>query len=1313
MATILLSAAGAAIGGGFGGTILGMSGAVIGRAVGATLGRAIDQRILGAGSGSVETGRVDRFRLTSATEGEAVGIAWGRNRLGAQVIWATRFLETRKKKSGSKGTPSPSTTSYSYSVSLALAICEGEILRVGRVWADGMELDPSMVTMRVYTGSEYQLPDPKIAAVEGLDNAPAYRGIAYVVFEDLQLAPFGNRVPQFTFEVIRRAQGDALPAVPDLAGSIRAISMIPGTGEYALAASKVEIAGIADAAAGHGFVGLGGQTEVVNHHVTGDLSDFSVSLAALNEELPDCETVSLVVSWFGNDLRCGSCEIRPKVTDAQVDGVKMPWRVSGLTRAQVPVVPLLEDKAVYGGTPADASVVEAIAALRAAGKSVTFYPFILMDQLAGNGLPDPWGEGDEQPALPWRGRITLSAAPGRVGSPDRSAAAEAEVAAFIGQAQVGDFAASGSTVAYSGPEEYSLRRFVLHYAHLCALAGGVDAFCLGSELRSLTQLRGAGDSFPVVEALRSLAADVRTILGPACKIGYAADWTEYFGYQTGEGDRYFHLDPLWADANIDFIGIDNYMPLSDWREGEEHADAQWGSIYDLGYLQANIEGGEGFDWYYSGAEHRDSQIRTPITDGAHDEPWIWRYKDVRSFWENRHYPRIGGLRAEEPTAWEPRSKPIWFTELGCAAVDKGTNEPNKFLDPKSSESSLPRYSNGRRDEVIQMQYLRAMLDYWARPENNPVSEVYDGAMIDMSKAHVWAWDGRPYPQFPALADLWSDAENYARGHWVSGRSGAQPLSHVVAEICGRAGVLHIDVSELYGVVRGFVAQSGVSARGLLQSLMLGYGFEAVERDGAIVFRMRNGRVDALLSQADLALGEVEGGLETTRVPEAEMAGRVRLSYTEADGEYATRAVEAIFPDEGAASVATSELALVMTRAEAQGTVERWLSEARVARDGARFALPPSLGYLGAGDVVALQTDEGVRRYRVDRVEQAGALTMEAVRIEPTVYLPSDETEGAATVRSFVPPVPVTPVFLDLPLMSGAEDPYAPHLAVTAAPWSGSVAAYSASEDAGYTLNTLLDQGAVIGRTLSPLYGARTGLWDKGPALRVRMTGGDLEAASEARVLAGANLMAIGSGTDDDWELFQFCEAEPIEAGVWDIGLRLRGQLGSDRLMPEVWPEGSVVVLLDGAPQQIMHTPGMRNLARHYRIGSALRGYEDPSYVHQLRAFSGIGLRPLSPCHLRVLPTSEGWTFSWIRRTRIGGDSWDGIEVPLGEASESYLLRVLEGGVIRRELQLPLTSWSYEAALAAADGITAAFEVEVAQISDVYGPGLFAGVTVAG
>ena len=530
---------------------------------------------------------------------------------------------------------------------------------------------------------------------------------------------------------------------------------------------------------------------------------------------------SLVVSWFGDDLRCGECQIRPRVEKRDFESANMPWTVSSLTRDAAGEVPKdAEGREVYGGTPSDQAVVEAILALRQAGQDVLYYPFILMEQMPGNGLPDPRSDAGDQPVLPWRGRITTSKAPGQDGTPDGTAQAEAEVAAFFGTATAADFtvtpmeavalaepgtgaldllsfggAVKASPVSYNGPDEWSFRRFILHQAALCAAAGGVESFCIGSEMRGLTQIRGTGNSFPAVAQLVALAAEVRAVLGPEVKISYAADWSEYFGYQPGDGDRFFHLDPLWADENIDFIGIDNYMPLSDWREGDDHLDAQaWPSIYDLDYLQSNIEGGEGYDWFYPSPEARAAQRREPITDDAYGEPWVWRFKDLRGWWENRHFDRVGGVRATEPTAWVPGSKPIRFTEYGCAAVDKGTNQPNKFVDPKSSESRLPRHSNGARDELIQLQYLRAISAYWGDPARNPRSDEFDGRMIDMDHAHVWAWDARPYPWFPGNTGLWSDGENYARGHWITGRASARRLAEVVGEIAGRAGVADLDTA---------------------------------------------------------------------------------------------------------------------------------------------------------------------------------------------------------------------------------------------------------------------------------------------------------------------------------------------------------------------------------------------------------------------------------------------------------------------------------------------------------------------------------------
>ncbi|HGG63841.1 MAG TPA: hypothetical protein ENK34_04620, partial [Rhodobacteraceae bacterium] len=115
MATIVLSSIGFAAGASVGGAVFGLSSAVIGRAIGATLGRVIDQRIMGAGSQTVETGKVDRFRLTGASEGAPVGQVYGAMRIGGQVIWASRFQEASTTSGGGKGAPSgPKTTSYSY-----------------------------------------------------------------------------------------------------------------------------------------------------------------------------------------------------------------------------------------------------------------------------------------------------------------------------------------------------------------------------------------------------------------------------------------------------------------------------------------------------------------------------------------------------------------------------------------------------------------------------------------------------------------------------------------------------------------------------------------------------------------------------------------------------------------------------------------------------------------------------------------------------------------------------------------------------------------------------------------------------------------------------------------------------------------------------------------------------------------------------------------------------------------------------------------------------------------------------------------------
>lgn len=1328
MATVLFSVAGAAIGGSVGGTLAGLSSVAIGRAVGATLGRVIDQRLLGQGGQAIETGKVDRFRITSAGEGDPIAQVYGRMRLGGHVIWASDFQETTATSGGGKGSRSqPTTTEYSYSVSVAIALCEGEITRVGRVWADGEEVARDDLNMRVYNGSPDQLPDPVIEAIEGAGKVPAYRGTAYVVLENLGLAPFGNRIPQFSFEVLRPEQPNAPDWEYTPAFGIEGAALIPGTGEYALATTPVN------------FETETGAFRSANVSTPAGKPDFSVATEAMIEELPNLKATSLVVCWFGDDLRCGNCTIRPKVENTQQEADNMPWRSSGLARENARVI--VQDDAgrpIYGGTPTDVSVVEAIQALKTAGTEVMFYPFILMDQFEDNGLPDPYSDAENQANLPWRGRITLSKAPGQPNSPDGTALASAQVAAFFGTATAASFDVVDGQVVYldaggaeeagegeaesedvegdiyqDNPADWSFSRFILHNAMLCSVAGGVEAFCIGSEMRGLTQIRGAGGVFVAVQHLISLAAEVRSILGPATKISYAADWSEYFGYQPqdGSGDRYFHLDSLWADPNIDFIGVDNYMPLADWRDTPGHLDGEkWDTTYDLDYLRSNIEGGEGYDWYYHSTEAREAQIRTEISDGAHLEPWVYRYKDLRGWWEHFHHERINGVRQAAPTAWEPMSKPIWFTEYGCAAINKGANQPNKFLDRKSSESKLPHYSSGARDELMQMQYLRAMISYWDDPAHNPQSTEYDGRMLDMGRAFVWAYDTRPYPFFPNNIGKWSDGDNYTRGHWINGRTAGRSLASVVGEICRRAGLAAFSTEELYAYVRGYAIEQVTDARSALQPLMIRYGFDAIERDGVLRFRMRDGLKPVKLDLERLAVSdELDGTAEQVREAEAEVSGRMRLRFVQADADFEVIAEEAVLPDEATHAVAGSEVNMALTRGEGRQVAERWLTEARVSRDTVRLALPPSQLALGAGDVIELPGEQKERPalYRIDRVEQSEVQLIEGVRIEPQVYDMADIFDELVKARQFVAPTPVVSHFLDIPLLRGDELPHAPHIAATAQPWPGPVALYQSSMDANYQINKIIGKRATMGVTHTALPFSRAGVLDRGDVLEVELISGQLSSVSEEALLSGANMAAIGDGSSDQWEIFQFAQAELVGPRKYWLKTRLRGQAGSDGLMPGNWPAGSKFVLLDRTPEQIAFSPNLRRVAQNFRIGPAKRANDDPSYRHLVQAFDGNGLRPYSPCHLQSVKQLGGhYALSWIRRTRIEGDGWDVPEVPLGEESERYLLRIVQGSSVMRETLVEAPSWQYTAAMQAADGVVEPFDVAVAQVSAAYGPGLF-------
>ena len=1283
MATLVLQTVGSVVGGMIGGPL----GAMAGRALGGLAGAAIDNALLGGSDTKfVEGPRLKEMDGLASMEGAAIPRIYGRARIGGQLIWATRFEEvvnTHTERSGAQGGkgmggPKTVTTTYSYFANLAIGLCEGPIAFVRRVWADGREIDMSRITMRLHRGWETQAPDPLIVAKEGADFAPAYRGLAYVVFERLPLEDFGNRVPQFSFEVVRPVDG--------LNRMIRAVCLIPGATEFGY--DTISLTQVLDL----------GKTRPENRHQLQARSDVVASLDALQALCPNLRRVSLVVSWFGDDLRANECEIEPRV-DVKIKNTDGDtWSVAGLTRESAKAVSTVDGSPAYGGTPSDASVIRLIKHLKARGLEVVLYPFVMMDVPRGNTLPDPYG-GTGQPPYPWRGRITCDPAPGQPGSPDGTSEAATQLGRFF-------------------TRTWGYRTFIRHYAQLAKEAGGVSAFIIGSEFVGLTRVRASSGVYPAAGRFRTLLSEVRLILGTDTKLVYAADWTEYGAHVLGGGSEVrFPLDPLFGDPNLDAVGIDYYPPISDWRDSPDHADLTVArSIYDVDYLRSRLGSGEGYDWYYASASDRAAQRRTPITDGAFDKPWMFRPKDLIAWWSNRHVERHGGDEIGA-TSWVPESKPIWLTEIGVPAVDKGPNGPNVFPDPKSSESAYPPFSRGVRDDLVQARALEAILSRFDPAQRgfsstyNPLSSVYGGRMVDPANIFVWAWDARPFPVFPDFETIWSDGPNWETGHWITGRIEGAPLDRLIAAILKDFGFSNPGILPVDGYMEGYVIDRPMSARAALEPLMRLFGVDAIASSGRIVWKGRGGRAAIAVTPNDLVLNDGEPALKLTRAQETELPQQVEVGYTESEQDYRRAAVASRRLFGSSRREARTDCAIVTRRAESQRLADAWLQDLWAGREGAEFELSPRWIDLEPGDLVSLLTDAGPKLHRVVRIADGPTRKVTTRAIEPAVF----ETPGSSIEKPVrrPPPIPGKPqvVILDLPAALGDPTPLQ-YVAVAADPWPGAVTVWRSGSGASFNPHRIIDLPAVIGRTKTALPPGPLWRWDPRSFLEVQISSGAISSIEDEAALAGGNLFAV-RGMDGRWEILAAARADMIGEGTYRLSRFLRGLAGTEPEASRVVPAGALIVRLDEAVAPLSTDLGDLGRTWRYRIGPSGRDHADPSMTEVSALVGREALKPLSPVHVTLRREADGVRIGWLRRTRRNGDGWDPVDVPLSEDAEHYEIDILNAGSVVRTLTsaLPFTLYPAEQETTDFGAPQTMLSLRIAQVSTVAGRGFEARVAL--
>lgn len=307
------------------------------------------------------------------------------------------------------------------------------------------------------------------------------------------------------------------------------------------------------------------------------------------------------------------------------------------------------------------------------------------------------------------------------------------------------------------------------------------------------------------------------------------------------------------------------------------------------------------------------------------------------------------------------------------------------------------------------------------------------------------------------------------------------------------------------------------------------------------------------------------------------------------------------------------------------------------------------------------------------------------------------------------PIPSRFVIADVPTARSQDDGAIVYVGMTgnSPNWPGAVLHV---EEIGGATPTVYWNRATIGKAKTTLGDiADPFLPDTGNSVTVLLLDDDASLASVtwAGILAGDNLAILGE------EIIQFQDAIDNADGTWTLSTFVRGRFGSDdRTGTHAIGEDFLLLSFDnGGVRPLYLSLGARG--QSVKFTAVSDGDEAANGTVRYKVIEFDSLKPLSPQHVAGTRDGDDVTFNWYRRTRLGGEWLDGVDVPLGETIEAYEVDLYDGGTLRRTTQVSyiITSSSppsvtYTAAEQTADGHTPGDPVTaiVYQISTTVGRG---------
>ena len=1250
--TLGLQIVGFAVGAFIGGPI----GAGIGGALGALSGYFIGGAIDGPPDPLVsEGGRLDDIQFLTSTEGAPIARVFGRARIAGEVIWRTKFLErvvettTPGEGKGTPTAPDQVRRDYLYSVSLAIGLCEGEIDRIGRIWADGKPLiilDPEGV--RVYNGTETQEADPLIARIQGRD-VPAFRGLAYIVFEDLELADFGNRIPQINVEVIRRL-------VPEVLGAqITGTNIAPTDSEFGLGTGPVAR-----------MTGDEGQYAPENTINPDGETDWICAIDQLREDLEFVDNVILEVPFYGTSIEAAECEIMPGVMTRDKSTFPRAWQIMQETRATARVV------APYGGTPDDRSIREAIVDLRRRGFRVMIRPKLLIDV---DGYPEA---SEITAAAAAQVNTFFTRAAGYRRFVLHLAALAASTDQVLPSARSVDFLIGSRLGGLTHNSAAAVRNAaVAQLRTLAAQVRGVLPQAALSYEADWTEygafLYGAGG---VDFTLDDLWSDPNIGFIAIANFAPMSNWPHDRG--TGAGQARMIYDLAYLKSQIE--GGEHYDYLYA-DAAARAADARTAIIDPQGFHEAWAFRQKDFRRWHGQAHHNRSSagIRSSAATS-----WVPGSKQIVFTQLGCHAIDLGANSPEliaQPG--QETERPIGSDGSRDDYIQRRVIEA--LSDFWSDQANNPRTDDDDADDGFVSE--RMFFNQWDR---RPFP-------FYPNRADVWP-DSLHYQDGRTLTGRVNSSTASVAIREVLERAGITDL-----ELDDANGVIEGYV--INGVVAPRMALEPILAANFLALSESGGIVRAVDKRLLDVIDIP---ADDILERSDEETGN---SWQITRTQETDLPRAVKLSYFDAEGDYEQAVAEARRLGTISERILNISLPLIMTPARAQALADATLNEQWMARERISFTLSPSWLALEPGDVIRMALGGQKHIMRITEITDGDGRSIQAVIVDSDIYRPPRAHSRFAQLAEGRPAGAPLVELIDCPRLRD-DDADNPYVAAYMRPWPGDIAIFKSASLSNYRLAARLSTAAVMGRTATPLSRGPFNIWDRDNVFEVSLLEGSLSSASERAVLNGANSLLIKIGIEQ-WELLSFAHAEITDDGTYRLSQLLRGLRGTEGNVIDPIPAQSRVILVSSALSQLPVRDEERLTPLNWLIGPARDMMSAATYRIENRAFALNALRPYAPASSHAYyDRFSNLIITWARRTRVEGDNWQSINAPLNESREVYNADIINifGEVIRSIVSTePLAVYTRESQVRdfLHGDLPAGLEALIYQVSETYGRGAFA------